>query len=289
MNLVNISKLTKDDIEEIFAITDKIKENPNRFTQCLNGLCIVLFFPETSIRTRLTFEKGISNSGGKSILFPPSTLDKKEKIKDVMKYLENWADMIIVRHSNHEKVEEMAKHSAIPVINAMTSACHPCEILSDLYSFRELSKDYDTFEYTFVGENANILKTWTEAAEVLDLKLNHVFFESERVKDNNLNYSFHTELDHVIETTDVLLTDPIPEDERTKEYYEKYQINLSRLKKAKESILVNPCPPFCRNEEIHEAVIESKYFVGYRFKQNLVYVQQAIILKCLNYNLNDIK
>ncbi len=158
-----------------------------------------------------------------------------------------------------------------------------------MYSFRELSKDYDTFEYTFVGENANILKTWTEAAEVLDLKLNHVFFESERVKDNNLNYSFHTELDHVIETTDVLLTDPIPEDERTKAYYEKYQINLSKLKKAKESILVNPCPPFCRNEEIHEAVIESKYFVGYRFKQNLVYVQQAIILKCLNYNLNDIK
>ncbi len=87
LNLVNISKLTKDDIEEIFAITDKIKENPNRFTQCLNGLCIVLFFPETSIRTRLTFKKGISNLGGKSVLFPPSTLDKKEKTEDVMKYL----------------------------------------------------------------------------------------------------------------------------------------------------------------------------------------------------------
>ncbi|MBQ2407554.1 MAG: hypothetical protein II312_12985 [Lachnospiraceae bacterium] len=76
--------------------------------------------------------------GGKTILFPPEALDKKEKLGDVIGYLENWVDAIVVRHSDIEVVKSMAKHAKIPVINAMTSENHPCEIITDLYALSKL-------------------------------------------------------------------------------------------------------------------------------------------------------
>ena len=90
---------------------------------------MILFFPSTSLRTRVTFENGIDLLGGQSILFPTETLDKKEKLEDVCGYLNNWADGIIVRHRNLDVVKELAQYSTIPVINAMTDWNHPCEII----------------------------------------------------------------------------------------------------------------------------------------------------------------
>lgn len=97
----------------------------------MEGKTIALFFPEGSIRTRVTFEKGVKELGGNTILFPPSALDKKEKLEDVIGYLENWADAVVIRHGDIGVVREVAEHASIPVINAMTSENHPCEILAE--------------------------------------------------------------------------------------------------------------------------------------------------------------
>lgn len=95
-NLIRLTDYTVNDIYEIFKIADEI--------QCgkysLNGKTIVMFFPNSSIRTRVTFEKGIYLLGGQSILFPTEILNKKEDIKDVIGYLNNWADLMIVRHKD---------------------------------------------------------------------------------------------------------------------------------------------------------------------------------------------
>ena len=79
-----------------------------------------MFFSESSIRTKVTFEKGIQELGGKTILFPPEALNKKEKIEDVIGYLENWVDAVIVRHRDIQIVKSMAEYAGIPVINAMS-------------------------------------------------------------------------------------------------------------------------------------------------------------------------
>ncbi len=281
MNLINFSDLAQKDVNRIFTIADDLIENQEKYSKSLDGKHFVLFFPESSIRTRLTFEKGILTLGGTCSLFPPTALDKKEKTEDTVKYMTNWVDAIIVRHSNHEMVKEIAKHSSVPVINGMTSACHPCEILTDLYSLNKLYGNYKDLTYTFVGEDANISKTWVEAAETLDFKLNHVFFETDRIKLDNKNYSFFTDLDKVIKRTNVILTDPAPSEKKTTAYYENYQITMDVMKKAPSNAVVNPCPPFYRNEEIQSEIITSDYFVGYDFKKNLLYVQQAVILYCL--------
>ena len=160
MNLLDIKQLSKNDILEIFQIADDIQQRPQDYIERLKNRTAVLFFPEESIRTRVTFEKGISMLGGKSILFPSKTLDKKEEIVDVIGYLENWADILIVRYKSQEKIESMAEVSRIPIINGMSQSMHPCEILSDLYSYRQLCRDYLKKTYTFIGENGNILKSW---------------------------------------------------------------------------------------------------------------------------------
>ena len=163
----------------------------------------------------------------------------------------------------------------------MTKENHPCEILSDIYSISKIRDDYRDINYSFVGADGNIARTWITAADKLDLKLKHVCVESNRIRKDNKNYTFSIDLDKVLIDTDVLLTDPLNDELRNRDYYEKYQITLARLEKTKENSIFNPCPPFFRGEEVSEDAINSKYFVGYKFKENLLYVEQAIIMYCL--------
>ncbi|MCK4257384.1 MAG: hypothetical protein KAX49_00305 [Halanaerobiales bacterium] len=143
MNLLKIDSLTENQINNIFKLAENLKLHGK--VNYLKEKTFLLFFPETSIRTKITFEKGIKDLGGNCILFPPETLDKREKIEDVAKYIENWVDGIIIRHPEYSKLEEMAKYCSIPVINAMTSTNHPCEILSDIlsdiYSISQIKKN----------------------------------------------------------------------------------------------------------------------------------------------------
>ena len=135
-------------------IADEIKNG--KYNNYLKRKSAVLFFPNTSIRTRVTFEKGIHLLGGQSILFPTKTLNKKEALTDVFGYLNNWADLIIVRHKNIDKIEEISAVSNVPVINAMTDTNHPCEIISDLYALSKIRKDFTKDKFLFCGTNGNI-------------------------------------------------------------------------------------------------------------------------------------
>lgn len=117
-SLIRLTDYNVNDIYDIFKLTDEIRKGKHQ--DFLKGKSVVLFFPNTSIRTRVTFEKGIYLLGGQSILFPADTLDKKEDLRDVCGYLNNWADMVIVRHKDICLLQNMADCLKIPVINAMT-------------------------------------------------------------------------------------------------------------------------------------------------------------------------
>ena len=117
---------------------------------------MLLFFTESSIRTRVTFEKGIYLLGGQAILFPTESLDKKEDLKDVCGYLNNWADVIIARHKEIHILEQVAVHSKVPVINAMTDINHPCEVISDMYALSKVRQDFAKDKYLFCGKSGNI-------------------------------------------------------------------------------------------------------------------------------------
>lgn len=283
MHLLSLKDLTRPQIMKIFRLADKLTlQNGSKI---LKGKTFILFFPQTSIRTRLTFEKGIKDLGGESILFPSETLDKEEKLEDVIQYIQNWADGVIVRHSYFSKIRGLTEHSSIPIINAMSSENHPCEILSDYYSISKIRKNKRDHVYTFVGPATNICRTWADLSKILDLKFYHVCQAGYEMGMNEPNYIFSTNLEQILKLSDIILTDSLPEELRTNEYINQYQITLERMHLAKNQALLNPCPPFFRNEEVSEEVISSPYFVGHAFKRNLLYVQQAIVLNCLGIEL----
>ena len=272
-NLIDLLCFRKENIFEIFHIADKIQKG--EFKNFLNGKSMVLFFPSTSLRTRVTFEKGIYLLGGQSILFPTETLDKKEKLEDVCGYLNNWADGIIVRHRNIDVVKKLAQYSKIPVINAMTDWNHPCEIISDMYSLSKIRVDFTNDKFLFCGKSGNIGLSWKEAANVLGFELSQCCpkgYEMEGVQ-------VFRDIKEAVKGKDIICTDSLPTDIRRD--FEHYQITKEIMDMANENAILNPCPPFYRDEEVSEDVIDSDYFVGYQFKRNLLEIQQAIVIYCL--------
>lgn len=154
-NLIRLTDYTSNDIYEIFNIADEVQEG--KYTDILKGKSVVLFFPDSSIRTRVTFEKGISLLGGQPILFPSKALDKKEDHKDVFGYLNNWADLVIIRHPDISVIERISGYSKVPVINAMTDANHPCEMISDMYA---LSKIRENFTISICSVEEKEISVW---------------------------------------------------------------------------------------------------------------------------------
>lgn len=274
-HFVHLRDFTKEDIIHIFELADKINAEDGA-SKPLQGKTIVLFFPESSIRTRVSFEKGIQMLGGNTILFPPTALDKKEEIKDVVGYLENWADMVIVRHNDLSLIENMAEYSHIPIVNAMTSVNHPCEILTDLYSLSKRYADYCEKEYLFVGARGNIGNTLKAASELLGFGFTQCCPKGYEIDGARVCY----DLDQAVVGKDIICTDSIPSS--AKEHFKGYQIKLEHLKHANAGACFNPCPPFFRGEEVSADAIDSEFFVGYEFKKHLLEVQQAIICYLFN-------
>lgn len=274
-HMLRLTDYSIDELTKIFNIADEI--TLGNYKDILKDKTVVMFFPASSIRTRVTFEKGINLLGGQTILFPTETLDKKEAIQDVIGYLNNWADLIIVRHKNIALLEEIARYSKVPVINAMTDVNHPCEILSDLYSLSKIRSDYLQAKYLFCGTDGNIGRAWKEASDVFGFSLEQCCKADYEIPD----VKAYEDINDAIIGKDIVCTDSLPEGYSTK--YKNVQVTKTVMAKANEGALLNPCPPFYRGEEVSANVIDSDYFVGYEFKKSLLNVQQAIMVYCLKF------
>lgn len=272
-NLIRLTDYTKDDIFKIFKIADDIQSG--KYENFLTKKTVVIFFPNSSIRTRVTFEKGIHMLDGQAILFPSESLDKKEDLQDVIGYLNNWADAVIVRHSNIELLDRLAEYSQVPIINAMTSSNHPCEIISDMYSLSKIRDNFLTDNYLFCGTCGNIGLAWKEAAEVMGFSLTHCSPNKYRIE----NISHCSDMNVAVKNKDIICTDSIPQ--KILPDFMNYQITKAIMEQANSGAVLNPCPPFFRGEEVSYDAIDSEYFVGYSFKKHLLEVQQAVIIYSL--------
>ena len=270
-SFLRLTDYKKEELREIFNIADNI----NRYEGFLTGKTVVMFFPANSIRTRVSFEKGIHLLGGQTILFDPSTLDKKEDIRDVCGYLQNWADAVIVRHKDIDLLGKMAEYLDVPVINAMTDDNHPCEMMSDLYSLSQIRKDYLSDTYLFVGADGNIGRAWKEASKAFGFSLTQSCPDEFRIPETDCIEN----LRDAIVGKDIVCTDSFPSEMLNGD--NKYQVTKEIMDLANAGAVLNPCPPFYRGEEVSYDVIDSEYFVGYEFKKNLLRVQQAIIVFCM--------
>ena len=271
--LIRLTDYKLNEIYDIFRIADDI--NQGKYNEVLKGKTVVLFFPSSSIRTRVSYEKGIYLLGGQSILFSTETLDKKEDLRDVCGYLNNWADAIVVRHKDIKVIEKIAEYSNVPVINAMTDINHPCEVISDMYALSKIRKDFVKDKFLFCGPKSNIGLAWKEASEVMGFDLCQCTAKGYEIDGLKIFYN----INEAVNKKDIICTDSLSSNILSD--FKSLQITKEIMDMANEGAILNPCPPFYRGEEVSEDVIESKYFVGYEFKKYLLCVQQAIIIYCL--------
>lgn len=274
-NLIRLTDYTKDDIYEIFRIADMVRQG--KYSDFLKKKSAILFFPNSSIRTRVTFEKGIYLLGGQPILFSNNALDKKEELKDVCGYLNNWADIIIVRHNDIRMLEMLAEYSNVPVINAMTDINHPCEVISDMYSLAKIRKNFTDDKFLFCGKNGNIGLAWKEASYVMGFDLSQCCGKGYEIDGIPTYYN----ICDAVKGKDIICTDSLPAS--VLDDFRNCQVTKAAMDLANDGAVLNPCPPFYRGEEISDDVINSKYFVGYEFKKYLLDVQQAIVIYCLTH------
>lgn len=274
-SFIHLADYNANDIYDIFKMADEISEG--KYKDILKGKSVVLFFPSSSIRTRVTFEKGIALLGGQPILFPTEALDKEEDLKDVCGYLNNWADVVIVRHKDIHVVEKMAKYSSVPIINAMTDSNHPCEILSDMYGLSKIRADFTKDKYLFCGMNGNIGLTWKAAADVMGFELSQCCGMGYEIEGIPIYYNIY----EAIKNKDVVCTDSLPKSVIAD--FTDCQVTKGVMELANEGAVLNPCPPFYRGEEVSIDAIASPFFVGYEFKKCLLNVQQAIMGYCITH------
>lgn len=272
-SLIRLTDYNANDIYDIFKIADEVRQG--KYNDILKGKSVILFFPNSSIRTRVSFEKGIYLLGGQPILFPTEALDKKENLRDVCGYLNNWADIIVARHKDIHILEKIAKYSKVPVINAMTDVNHPCEIIADMYALSKIRNDFVKDKFLFCGKKGNIGLAWKEASEVMGFSLEQCCgkgYEIEGLVSYNNIYE-------AVRKKDIVCTDSLPAN--VLEDFRECQVTTAAMEMANKGAILNPCPPFYRGEEVSDDVIDSPYFVGYEFKKYLLEVQQAIMIYCL--------
>lgn len=232
-----------------------------------------MFFPPSSLRTRVSFERGANLMGIQPIAFPSDSLDKAEDLTDVAGYLAQWVDLVVVRHPDIRVLEGLASGDSLPVINAMTNVNHPCEVMSDLYA---LSRDADIgqLRYLFVGADGNIARAWWEASQAFGLDIRQSCPPDLRVP----GMLWEESLRRAMLTADVVITDgPGPQSAALVPY----RVTAELLDTAPRGVRLVPCPPFMRGREVSADAVVHSAFVGYEFKRFLLPVQQAVMARAL--------
>lgn len=264
-NLIRLDDWTADNIQHVFELADAYRA---RSGPTVSGSA-VMFFPPTSLRTRVSFERGAALMGLQPILFPSETLDKPEALEDVARYLEAWADVLVIRHARIGVIEQLAAPEVVPVINAMTDVNHPCEVLSDLYSLRD-ERDLREQRFVFVGADGNIARAWQEAARALDLDL----VQCCPIGLATPGARWAGDLEDAVRAADVIVTDGVGQHA---DQLAPFQITAALLDTAAAGVLLNPCPPFTRGQEVSADAIAHRAFVGHRLKSSLLPMHQAIM------------
>lgn len=304
-DLITLKDLTKEEILELIEKAEKNKKDPKDYSDLLKDKSMLMFFEKPSLRTRVSFEVGMTQLGGHAIYVDIKTtpMGEKESISDTAKVSARYCDIIIARLFRHKDMEDLGKYSTVPVINAMTDFSHPCQILSDLLTIKEKKGGFD-IKLAYLGDsNNNVTHSLIYAAAIVGFDIsvgcpkNHapkpeVIKEAGQLleKYENKNKILVTDkAEEAVENADVVYTDSwmsyhVPKeqmDERVK-IFKPYQVTSALMEKAKKDAIFMNCLPALRGYEQTEEVIDSEKSVVFDQAENRLHMQKAIILKLLN-------
>jgi len=269
--LLSVRELSSTDIEQLFDITRRIRDGHR---PAFKGRTCGYSFEGSGVRTRSTFLKALAGLEVTAIELP-NVLKGKESKRHLAGYLDNWIDIYVIRESSHASLEEFVTASKKPVVNAMSSEGHPCEVLSDAFWLRSRFGRLDGLKFCVVGPPTNVLNSWTEICLVLGLNSTRVL-PAQFAPPRGMRAT--ASLEEGLRNADVVVTDSWP----AMFSDPAYQVTLDRLSIASKDVLVIPCPPFNVAQEVSQDVIDSAHFAGYEQKSSLYFVEMAVVAALLS-------
>ncbi len=303
-HFIDLNQIKPSDLQKILASAHKLKNDkkPNSQAKTLPNKNLAMIFDKNSTRTRVSFEVAINQLGGHAIVMHKNDtqLNKGETTEDTAKVLSRFVDAIMLRCNSHQTLLDFAKHSSVPVINALSDFSHPCQILASVMAIEESLGKIKGKKLAWFGDANNVLNSYIHGAKAFGYELTIAkpaefsFCDSEikKAAKDGAKISVTIDAKKAAKDADVLITDTWfsmgDEAEKNDALKQKkindlspYQVNAKLLKLAKKSALFTHCLPAYRGFEVTAEVIDSKQSIVFEEAENRLHVQKAILLWAL--------
>ncbi|MBI4549456.1 MAG: ornithine carbamoyltransferase [Candidatus Omnitrophica bacterium] len=302
-HLISIKDLSREEIEFLFNLTDRVKKNPPAYADRLKGMTLGLIFEKPSTRTWASFQAGMNELGGESLYLGPHdiAMGKREEVRDIARVLSSYLAVFVLRTFLHRTITEFARYSAKPVINGLSNISHPCQALTDVYTILETfgKKDAAKINVVYVGDGNNVLNSLLLLFAKTGLTLRYATPRDfapkaallKTVKTlarrSGAKISAFTNPREAVRNAQVIYTDvwaSMGEEnqaEAKKKNFRGFQINQNLLRGAAENVKVMHCLPAHRGEEITNQVMEGSHSLIFQQAANRLPVQKAILLYLL--------
>ena len=292
-HVLSLETMSAPDMRRVLDLAVKLKaDRSNRTFQPLAGQTWAMIFMKASTRTRVSFEVGVQELGGRVIYLNPNDtqLGRKEPLQDTARVLGRMVHGAIIRTYAQADLEEFASCSGIPTINALTDSEHPCQVLADLLTMMEVCGGYEGKKVVFMGDgDNNMSRSWMWAAEKLGFPFTicapagYQPSADELGKFKSGNITIEPDPAKAVAGADVLYTDVWVsmgmEEESTKRLTDlaAWQINSELVSKASPGAVVMHCLPAYRGQEISEECLEAHAGTIFQEAENRLHAQKAVL------------
>jgi len=300
-DLCSIADLSMAETASILKLAHSVKADPAAYRYALDAKQMVMFFEKASLRTRLTFEAGISTLGGNAMFVDQtqSPLGERESLADIARNVERWVNIIVLRTYAHETITEMADYAKVPVINALSDLEHPCQALADWMTLEERFGSASRLRFTYVGDGNNVCHSLMLTGAQLGAHVTVAtpknygpkadIVAQARGIANASGGSVEVINDPIVATqgVDAIYTDVCTsmgfEHEATKRapLFKPYQVNETLMANAAPHAVFMHCLPAHRNAEVTDAVLDGPQSIVFDQAENRMHAQKALLLMLL--------
>lgn len=298
-DLRNDLDLSVDEVVYLLELAGEVKRNPGRYANLLAGRYLSLLFEKPSLRTRLTFELAIKQLGGDSIL-NVGMVAEREPIKDVARNLDRWTNGIVARTYSQQTVDDLAKWSSVPVINALTDLYHPCQALADFLTVKEHFGKLKGLKLAFVGDGNNVAHSLmlTGARLGVHFALAHpkgyepkadiVAKAQELSRQSGAKVLITNDPVEAVRGAHAVYTDVWAsmgqegEADRRQRDFQPYQVNRKLFSQARQDAIFMHCLPAKRNQETTDDMIDQDRSAVFDQAENRLHAQKALLLMLLS-------
>lgn len=296
-DLLSLAALAPAETTFLIDLGIRVKTQPSLYRQSLEGKTLAMLFEKPSLRTRVTFEVGMSQLGGHALYLGSQEigLGKREVIKDVARNLTRWVDAVMARVFSHESLVELAKHASIPVVNGLSDIEHPCQALGDFMTLHEHKQKLSGLTLAWVGDGNNVAHSLIHGAARLGVRMRvatpHGYEPNPAVVAAAQREGGSIELTNdpaeAVAGADAVYTDvwasmgQEAEAEARQRVFRPYQVNSRLMRQAGPKTLFMHCLPAHRGLEVTDEVIDGPKSIVYDQAENRLHIQKAILLALL--------